>query len=48
MAKIRGIGNVLRHDYREVAPDIIWNVVEKDLVPLEVALRRMLAKIGEE
>lgn len=45
--KIAGMGNVLRHDYCEVAPEIIWNVVQNDLAPLEAALRRMLAHIGE-
>jgi uncharacterized protein with HEPN domain len=38
---------VLRHDYRDVAPRAIWNVVTGDLAMLEAALRRMLAVIGE-
>jgi len=45
--KIAGIGNVLRHDYRDVAPEIIWNVVQNDLATLESALRAILARIGE-
>jgi uncharacterized protein with HEPN domain len=46
--KIAGVGNVLRHNYRDVAPRAIWNVIQNELAPLEAALRRMLARIGEE
>lgn len=45
--KVAGIGNVLRHNYRDVAPRAIWDVIEQDLAPLEAALRKLLAKIGE-
>ncbi|MDQ3560908.1 MAG: DUF86 domain-containing protein [Pseudomonadota bacterium] len=37
----------MRHDYRDVAPEIIWNVVQNDLATLESALRAILARIGE-
>jgi uncharacterized protein with HEPN domain len=33
-AGARGIGNVLRHDYDRVDPDVIWTTVEKDLPSL--------------
>jgi uncharacterized protein with HEPN domain len=46
--QIAGIGNILRHDYDDVRPRAIWNVVRNDLDSLEAALRRMLAKIGAE
>jgi uncharacterized protein with HEPN domain len=46
--KIAGIGNVLRHDYREVAPRAVWNVVAHEFAPLEVALRGLLAHLDEE
>lgn len=46
--RVAAIGNVLRHNYREVAPRAIWNLVENDLDPLEAALRRMLAAVGDE
>lgn len=46
--RIAGIGNVLRHDYEDVAPRVIWNVLENDLAVLEAALRRMLAIIGDD
>ena len=45
--KIAGIGNVLRHEYREVAPRAIWTIIEAEFGQLEAALRRMLARIGE-
>jgi len=37
--KIAGIGNVLRHDYERVAPEILWNVVHEFLPSLEKACR---------
>lgn len=46
--KIAGIGNVLRHDYRNVAAPIIWNLIQNDFASLELALRRILVEIGEE
>jgi uncharacterized protein with HEPN domain len=45
--KIAGIGNVLRHDYREVAPRAVWNIAN-EFAPLEVALRSLLAHLDEE
>jgi uncharacterized protein with HEPN domain len=29
--KVAGIGNVLRHDYEQVAHDVLWHVVHNDL-----------------
>jgi uncharacterized protein with HEPN domain len=46
--RVAGIGNVLRHDYQDVAPRAVWNVIENDLAELEAALHRMLAIIGDE
>jgi uncharacterized protein with HEPN domain len=45
--KIAGMGNVLRHDYWKVAPEIIWSVIHTDFPALENALRKILAQIGE-
>ena len=39
---------VLRHDCRLSARRATWNVIATDLAPLEAALPRMLAQIGEE
>lgn len=37
--KVAGIGNVLRHNYENVAPAIIWKLAEADLPALEQACR---------
>lgn len=41
--KVAGIGNVLRHDYDRIAPDVLWTVARDDLPPLEGACREELA-----
>jgi uncharacterized protein with HEPN domain len=35
---IAGIGNVLRHDYHETYPTILWDTCQKDLKPLKDAV----------
>ena len=44
---IAGIGNILRHDYQDIAPRTISNTIEHDLTPLEEALRRILVSIED-
>ena len=50
-ARIRGIGNRLRHEYDRINGPRIWLVVERDLPPLKGAVRtaltHLLAKEGE-
>jgi uncharacterized protein with HEPN domain len=41
--KVAGIGNVLRHEYEDVAHDVLWHVVQNDLPTLEKACRDELA-----
>lgn len=41
--KVAGIGNVLRHDYEDVAYDVLWHVVRDNLPPLEKVCRDELA-----
>jgi uncharacterized protein with HEPN domain len=36
--KVRGIGNVLRHDYEGLSDRLIWNVVVDELPRLKVAV----------
>jgi len=43
-SKVAGIGNVLRHEYEDVAYDVLWHVVRDDLPPLEQACREELAR----
>lgn len=33
--KVAGMGNVLRHNYEDVAYDVLWHVVHNDLPELE-------------
>jgi uncharacterized protein with HEPN domain len=37
--KIADFGNVLRHAYFAVDPDIVWRIARDDLIPLRQALR---------
>ena len=41
--KVAGVGNVLRHSYENVAPDILWTLVNTELATLEDACRAELA-----
>ena len=38
---IAGMGDVLRHDYHDSQPKILWETCRKDLKPLRVAVRRI-------
>lgn len=40
--KIADIGNVLRHEYHDVADSEIWRIVADDLEPLKGAVRAMI------
>ncbi len=39
--KIRGIGNILRHEYHKIADDVIWSVVTENMGPLRAAIERI-------
>jgi len=39
---IRGLGNQLRHAYNNIDYEILWNVYERELDPLQLALESML------
>jgi uncharacterized protein with HEPN domain len=41
--KVSDIGNILRHEYQQVAYDVLWRVVLDDLPVLDSACRRELA-----
>ena len=45
--KVAGIGNVLCHEYARVAHDLLWRVVQDDLLPLEKVCREELAQEQE-
>lgn len=42
---IRSMGNILRHDYDNVDPDIIWRVATIDLGSLKEAVKNALATL---
>jgi uncharacterized protein with HEPN domain len=44
--KVAGIGNVLRHEYTRVAPDILWRLVQDNLDGLDQACRTELAALS--
>jgi uncharacterized protein with HEPN domain len=41
--KIAGIGNVLRHNYENIAAPVLWKLVQADLSTLEKICRAELA-----
>ncbi len=41
--KVAGVGNVLRHDYGDIAAPVIWGIVKEELPPLEEVCREELA-----
>ena len=43
--KVAGIGNVLRHEYMDVAPEAIWAVVQDHLPALRRAVLTMIASL---
>lgn len=44
-ADIRALGNAIRHEYDTVDPEIIWNIIESDLVPLADAVEKAINKL---
>ena len=43
---IAGIGNVLRHDYHETYPTILWETCQKDLKTLKEAVSRIARRVS--
>ena len=41
--KVAGLGNVLRHDYENVAAPVLWKLAQADLPALEKVCREELA-----
>ena len=46
-SKVAGNGNVLRHAYDHVAPDVLWKLAQDDLVAIEKVCREELI-VAEE
>jgi uncharacterized protein with HEPN domain len=48
-SKVAGIGNVLRHGYDQVAPDVLWKLAQDDLPLLEKVCREeLIAALARE
>jgi uncharacterized protein with HEPN domain len=45
--RVRGIGNVLRHDYASISDPIIWKVVTDELPPLKRAIEAIRDQLAE-
>src|SRR4030095_2900948 len=45
--KIHGLGNMLRHEYRRIDPDILWSVVTDHLDELDNAAAALLEQSRE-
>ena len=45
-SEIRTVGNVLRHEYDQIDPNVIWRIVSEDLKPLKHAIETALARLG--
>jgi uncharacterized protein with HEPN domain len=46
--QIRGIGNILRHEYHRIADDVIWAVVTENVAPLKTAVETLRASLQDE
>jgi len=45
--RVRGIGNVLRHDYAAISDPIIWKVVTDEFPSLKRAIKAIAAQLHE-
>jgi uncharacterized protein with HEPN domain len=43
--RIADIGNILRHQYEDIAPALIWEIAAHGLEPLKVAVTALYAKV---
>ena len=45
--KIHGLGNMLRHEYRRIDPDVLWSLVSDHLDELDSAAAALLEQSRE-
>jgi uncharacterized protein with HEPN domain len=45
--KIHGLGNLLRHEYRRIDPEVLWSIVTEHLDALDRAAAAPLEKLEE-
>lgn len=46
--QVKGIGNILRHEYRKVDDTIVWRVVTQDFPPLRDAAQAIFNALDED
>ncbi len=46
--EIRAIGNIIRHEYDSIDPQIIWNIISRDLDSLRRSVEVALEKLRRE
>jgi uncharacterized protein with HEPN domain len=46
--QVRGIGNILRHEYHRTSDPIVWAVVTDNLPPLRLAIQRIQASLASD
>ena len=46
--QIRGIGNILRHEYHKIADDVVWAVVTEHAAPLKIAVEALQRSVENE
>jgi uncharacterized protein with HEPN domain len=46
--KIHGLGNLLRHEYRHIDPEVLWSIVSGPLHDLDQAAAALLKKLEGE
>ena len=44
--RVESLGNVLRHEYQDIDPKVLWRIVHDQLPTLVMTAREMLAKLG--
>ncbi len=44
--KVEALGNFLRHEYRDVDPDIIWRIVQSNVPELADVARRLVKDLS--
>lgn len=46
--QVRGIGNILRHEYHKASDTLVWAVVTENLPPLRRAVERIAASVEDQ
>lgn len=46
--KVAGIGNILRHGYKNVDDHEMWDIANTDLAPLKTTIQSMMLEVGSE